>query len=174
MNLCALCLSAPLRETKRRRARRRTASGNHCKAVVAVAGGSGRGEGRLRGNLTQRRGEAESAERKVDTREPVTFQDVSCRHESPAWIACQPHAPLNPMNLCALCLSAPLRESKTTKRTDAGFRGGGRRLLHLVPPFGIMRQTGGAARRRRGGHLRNGTSRRGAERQRAQRGRLRR
>ena len=68
------------------------------------------------GNLTQRRREAESAEWKIDTREPVTFQDVSCRHESPAWIACQPHAPLNPMNLCALCLSAPLRESKTTTR----------------------------------------------------------
>ncbi len=126
------------------------------------------------GNLTQRRREAESAEWKIDTREPATFQNVSCRHGPPAWIASQPHAPLNPMNLCALCLSAPLREAKTTKRTDAGFRGGGRRLLHLVPPFGIMRQTDDAARRRRGGHLRNGTSRRGAERQRAQRGRLRR
>ena len=36
--LCALCLSAPLRETKRRRARRRTASGKHCKAEVGVGG----------------------------------------------------------------------------------------------------------------------------------------
>ena len=31
----------------------------------------------------------------------------------------EPHAPLNPMNLCALCLSAPLRESKTTTTRDS-------------------------------------------------------
>ena len=59
-----------------------------------------------RGKLRRRRG----------TREPATSQNVSCRHESLAWITCQPHAPLNSINLCALCLSAPLRESKTTTR----------------------------------------------------------
>ena len=121
LNLCALCLSAPLREAKRQRERRRTASGNRCKEVVAVVGGSGRwkGEGRLRRGISRRGAERQRAQRgrsrrRRRTGEPATSQDVSCRHESPAWIACQPHAPLNPMNLCALCLSAPLREAKTT------------------------------------------------------------
>ena len=39
------------------------------------------------------RGEAESAERKIETttgnERAGTSQNVSCRHESPAWIACQ-------------------------------------------------------------------------------------
>ena len=51
-----LCVSQ-----KRQRTRRRTASGNRCKAVV---GGSGRGRNASREALTQRRGEAESAENK--------------------------------------------------------------------------------------------------------------
>ena len=117
------------------------------------------------GNLTQRRGEAESAEWKIDTRESATSQNVSCRHGPPAWIACQLRqgearrstqsisalsasprlcvrqkrrrarrrtlcplnpmtplnltTPLNPIDLCALCLSAPLRESKTTTTRDS-------------------------------------------------------
>ena len=29
--------------------------------------------------------------------------------------------PLNPINLCALCLSAPLRESKSTKRAPGSW-----------------------------------------------------
>ena len=103
--------------------------------------------------------------RQRGTREPATSQNVSCRHESPAWITCQPHAPLNSINLCALCLSAPLRESKTTTReTTDGKRkplqgGGG---------------SGGGGSGRGEGHLRRGTSRRGAERQRAQREKSRR
>ena len=86
--------------------------------------GGGRGEGHLRRGTSRRGAERQRAQRgklrrRWGTREPATFQDVSCRHESPAWIACQPHAPLNPMNLCTLCLSAPLRESKTTTTRDS-------------------------------------------------------
>ena len=120
-----LCVSQ-----KRRRARRRTASGNHCKAVMAVVGGSGRWEGRgtpQEGNLTQRRGEAESAEWKIDTREPATFQDVSCRHESPAWIACQlrqGEARRSTQSISALSASPRLCVSQNDNARDDGRQAG--------------------------------------------------
>ena len=121
--LCALCLSAPLRESKQRRARRRNGKRK------PLQGGDGReweGEGHLwRGtDLTQRRGEAESAERKVETTmENERAGDISRRILSP-WTSrldclstsAGRSSSINPMNLCALCLSAPLRESKTTTR----------------------------------------------------------
>ena len=92
---------------------------------VALQGGGGReweGEGTPQeGNLTQRRREAESAERKIETMTENEGADgISKRILSP-WISrldclSTSRTPLNPINLCALCLSAPLRESKTTTR----------------------------------------------------------
>ena len=38
---------------------------------------------------------------------------------------------INPINLCALCLSAPLRETKTTKRTP-GFGAAAGGSCHLI------------------------------------------
>ena len=68
------------------------------------------------------RGEAESAERKIETTTGnERAGDISKRILSP-WTSrldclstsAGRSSPINPMNLCALCLSAPLRESKTT------------------------------------------------------------
>ena len=83
IDLCALFLSAPLRETKT--TTRETTDGKR----KPLQGGDGRereGEGRLRRgtDLTQRRGEAESAERKVETMtENERAGDISRRILSP-------------------------------------------------------------------------------------------
>ena len=86
--------------------------------------GGGGGGTPQEGNLTQRRGEAESAERKIETTMGnERAGDISRRILSP-WTSrldCLSTSAgrklsINPINLCALCLSAPLRESKTTTR----------------------------------------------------------
>ena len=151
IDLCALCLSAPLRESKRRRARRQEGDRSHAEA---------------------RRGR-ERREWKIDTREPATFQDVSCRHESPAWIACQPHAPLSTQSISALsasphlCVSQKRRNGRTP---DSGVAADASSIWYNAANG---RRCKAAARRTP--QEWNLTQRRGeAERQRAQRGRLRR
>ena len=121
--LCALCLSAPLRETKRRRERRRTASGNRCKAVVS---GSGRGEGHLRRGTSRRGAERQRAQSGRLTRESRRhFKTYLVAMDLPLGLPLNLTPPLNPINLCALCLSAPLRETKRRRerrRTASGNR----------------------------------------------------
>ena len=85
INLCALCLSAPLRESKT--TTRETTDGKR-KPLQGGGGGGGRErEGRgtpQEGNLTQRRGEAESAEREIETTmENERAGDISRRILSP-------------------------------------------------------------------------------------------
>ena len=163
MNLCALCLSAPLREAKRQRARRRTASGNRCKAVV---NGSGRGEERLRRGTSRRGAERRRAQRgrlrrRWRMREPATSQNVSCRHESPAWIAYQPHDPLSTQSISALSASPRLCVSQKRRRARRRTASGN----HCKAEVGVGGErdaSGGAphAEARRGRERREGRLRR--------------